>query len=70
MQDNASALHKGHMNALAVLIQGNAEMEKHWSQKALRQHHPAPSHSGPLPVPASFSISFVARNLKRDPDVI
>lgn len=55
-QDNASVLHKRHMNALAISTQGNAEMEKHWSQKGLRQHHSASSDSGPLPTSASFII--------------
>lgn len=66
-QDNASVLHKGHMNALAISAQGNAEMEKHWSQKGLRQHHSAPSDSGPLSIPASCIIPLCSQESEGRP---
>lgn len=69
-QDNASAPHKGHMNALATPTPGNAEMEKCLSQKALRQHILPPLTLDRCQFQLPLSSSSVAKTLKGGPDVI
>lgn len=69
-QDNASAPHKGHMNALATPTAGNAEMEKCLSQKALRLHILPLWILDHFQFQLPLSSSSVAKILKGGPDVI
>lgn len=69
-QDNASAPHGGHMNALATPTAGNAEMEKCLSQKALRQHILPLRILDPFQFQLPLSSFSVAKILKGGPDVI
>lgn len=69
-QDNASAPHQGHMNALATPTPGNAEMKKCLSQKALRQHILPPLTLDHFQFQLPLSSSSVAKTLKGGPDVI
>ena len=69
-QDDASAPHRGHMNALATPTAGNAEMEKCLSQKALRQHILPLWILDHFQFQLLLSSSSEAKTLKGGPDVI